>query len=67
VKQIIGSSGDRVIKNSLHYYFFWTFRFFANFMVLIRQPAPKGAFDSGKLAVSLKRYPDTKLGFFGSL
>jgi hypothetical protein len=32
-----------------------------------RRPAPKGAFDLGKFVVSLKRYPDTKLGFFGSL
>jgi hypothetical protein len=33
----------------------------------IRRSAPKGAFDFERLAVSLKRYPDTKLEFFRSL
>jgi hypothetical protein len=33
----------------------------------IRRSAPKGAFDFERLAVSLKRYPDTKLEFFSSL
>jgi hypothetical protein len=32
-----------------------------------RRPAPKGAFDFERLAVSLKRYPDTRLEFFRSL
>ncbi len=32
-----------------------------------RCPAPKGASDSEELAVSLKRYPDTKLEFFRKL
>ena len=31
--------------------------------VKIRRPAPKGAVDFEALAVSLKRYPDTKLSF----
>jgi hypothetical protein len=33
----------------------------------IRRSAPKGEFDFERLAVSLKRYPDTKLEFFRSL
>jgi hypothetical protein len=33
----------------------------------IRRPAPKGAIDFEGLAVSLKRYPDTKPEFFRSL
>jgi hypothetical protein len=33
----------------------------------IRRPAPKGAFDFEGLAVSLKRYPDTKHEFFRNL
>ena len=33
----------------------------------IRRSSPKGAFDFERLAVSLKRYPDTKLEFFRSL
>ena len=33
----------------------------------IRRPAPKGAIDFEGLAVSLKRYPDTKHEFFRNL
>jgi hypothetical protein len=33
----------------------------------IRRSAPEGAFDFERLAVSLKRYPDTKLEVFGTL
>jgi hypothetical protein len=32
-----------------------------------RRAAPKGAIDSEKLTVSLKRYPDTKRAFFSNL
>jgi hypothetical protein len=32
-----------------------------------RRPGPKGAIDFERLAVSLKRYPDTKHEFFRSL
>ena len=32
-----------------------------------RSPAPKGASESEEFTVSLKRYPDTKLGPFRSL
>jgi hypothetical protein len=35
--------------------------------VNVRRPAPKGAIDFEGLAVSLKRYPDTKPDFFRSL
>jgi hypothetical protein len=59
-----------VIENPFHYYFFWDFPVFTYIYSLKfgrRRPAPKGAFDLGKFVVSLKRYPDTKLGFFGGL